>query len=319
MSDFVPVLSGVPQGSVLVPLLFNIYTNDLHLHLNSKVNQYADDSFISRTINNDSDVAILQNDLNTLDWWSENNALQLNPLKCQVMCICRRRNKPSPVYYVSNTQLSEASSLRLLGVQVSADLSWNEHVSNVTKKCNRLIGFLRTVVGKQNPNILLTLYRSLVLPVIDFCSPVWFVYRKNHINNLELIQRRASRFILGQRRGDQSYRERLQQLNLMDLNNRRNYLSICFACQCILNSHVFHLSSWIVNTRHLDNLLFNNHITPKTDSFKYTINVNFPRLWNALPVSMRDHFILHINMRPFKSQLKKHFIEMTMQELELDS
>ena len=67
MSDFVLILSGVPQGLVLGSLLFNIYTNDFHLHLNSKVNHYADDSLISRTINDDSDVAILQNDLNTLD------------------------------------------------------------------------------------------------------------------------------------------------------------------------------------------------------------------------------------------------------------
>ena len=317
MSAFVSVLSGVPQGSVLGPLLFNIYTNDLHLHLNSKVNQYADDSFISRTINNYSDEVILQNDLNTLDWWSENNALQLNPQKCQVMCICRRtKNKPTPVYYVSNTKLSVASSLRLLGVQVSSDLSWNEHVSNVTKKCNRLIGFLKTVVGKQNPNILLTLYRSLVLPVIDFCSPVWFVYRKNHINNLELIQRRATRFILGQKRGDQSYKERLLQLKIMDLNSRRKYLSICFACKCILNSDVFNFGQWTVNARHLDNLLFNDHITPRTDSFKYTICANFPRLWAALPESVRDRFLLN-NMNTFKYHLKKHFRQ--IEELELDS
>ena len=235
-ADFVPVLSGVPQGSVLGPLLFNIYVNDLHLHLRSKIFQYADDTFLFRVINDDSDVQFLQNDLATLHWWSENNALQLNPQKCQVMCISRRKNKPSPEYFVSNSKLSAATSLRLLGVQISSDLTWNEQVSSVTKKCNRLLGFLRTVVGNQNQNILLTLYRSLVLPIIDFCSPVWLVYSKNHINNLETIQRRATRFILGQKRGDQSYRERLKQLNLMDLNNRRKYLSTCFACSCIYNT-----------------------------------------------------------------------------------
>ena len=201
MSDFVPVLSGVPQGSVLGPLLFNIYVNDLHLHLRSKIFQYADDTFLFRVINDDSDVQFLQNDLATLHWWSENNALQLNPQKCQVMCISRRKNKPSPEYFVSNTKLSTATSLHLLGVQISSDLTWNEQVSSVTKKCNKLLGFLRTVVGNQNQNILFTLYRSLVLPIIDSCSPVWFVYRKNHINNLETIQRRATRFILGQKKG----------------------------------------------------------------------------------------------------------------------
>ena len=118
--------------------------------------------------NDDSDVQFLQNDLATLHWWSENNALQLNPQKCQVMCISRSKNKPSPEYFVSNTKLSMATSLRLLGVQISSDLTWNEQVSSVTKKCNKLLGFLRTVVGNQNQNILLTLYRSLVLPIIDF-------------------------------------------------------------------------------------------------------------------------------------------------------
>ena len=266
MSDFVPVLSGVPPGSVLGPLLFNIYVNDLHLHLRSKIFQYADDTFLFRVINDDSDVQFLQNDLATLHWWSENNALQLNPQKCQVTCISRRKNKLSPEYFVSNTKLSTATSLRLLGVQISSDLTWNEQVSSVTKKCNKLLGFLRTVVGNQNQNILLTLYRSLVLPIIDFVHR--FGLCKNHINNLETIQRRATRFILGQKRGDQSYGERLKQLNLMDLNNRRKYLSTCFACSCISNTtSSFVFSNWSVNSRHPDTLLFNDHITPKTDSF----------------------------------------------------
>ena len=321
MSDFVPVLSGVPQGSVLGPLLFNIYVNDLHLHLRSKIFQYADDTFLFRVINDDSDVQFLQNDLATLHWWSENNALQLNPQKCQVMCISRRKNKPSPEYFVSNSKLSTATSLRLLGVQISSDLTWNEQVSSVTKKCNKLLGFLRTVVGNQNQNILLTLYRSLVLPIIDFCSPVWFVYRKNHINNLETIQRRATRFILGQKRGDQSYGERLKQLNLMDLNNRRKYLSTCFACSCISNTcstSSFVFSNWSVNSRHPDVLLFNDHITPKTDSFKFTIAANFPRMWAELPDSVRDNFILY-SMSSFKKHLKSHFTEISYVELELDS
>jgi len=178
MSDFVPVISGVPQGSVLGPLLFNIYVNDLHLHLHSKIFQYADDTFLFRAINDDTDSSLLQKDLSTLQLWSVNNALQLNPQKCQIMCITRQKNKPVPVYYVSDTKLAQANSLRLLGVQISSDLTWNEHISIVVKKCNKLMGFLRTVVGSQKPNILLTLYRSLVLPIIDFCSPVWYVHQK---------------------------------------------------------------------------------------------------------------------------------------------
>ena len=178
----------------------------------------------------------------------------------------------------TSLNLGSATSLRLLGVQKSSDLTWNEQVPNVTKKCNKLLGFLRAVVGNQNQNILLTLSCSLVLPNIEFCSPVWLVYRKNHINNLETIQRPATRFILGQKRGgDRSYGEHLKQLYLMDLNNRWKYLSICFACSCISNTSPFVFSNWSINSRHPDT--FNDHITPKTYSFKFTVAANFPGLY----------------------------------------
>ena len=119
------------------------------------------------------------------------------------------------------------------------------------------------------------------------------MYRKNYINNLETIQMRATRFLLGQKREDQSYGERLKQLNLMDLNNRRKYLSICFACSCISNTSSFVFNFWSVNSRHLDTLLLNDHITPKTDSFKFTFAANFPRMWAELPDSVRDSFIFY--------------------------
>ena len=91
----------------------------------------------------------------------------------------------------------------------------------------------------------------------------------------------------------------------MDLNNRRKYLSTCFACSCISNTtSSFVFSNWSVNSRHPDALLFNDHITPKTDSFKFTIAANFPRMWAELPDSVRDNFILY-SMSSFKKNILK--------------
>ena len=101
----------------------------------------------------------------------------------------------------------------------------------------------------------------------------------------------------------------------MDLNNRRKYLSTCFACSCISNTtSSFVFSNWSVNSRHPDALLFNDHITPKTDSFKFTIAANFLRMWAELPDSVRDNFILY-SMSSFKKHLKIHFTEISYVEL----
>ena len=200
-SEWTNVLSEVPQGSVLSPLLFNIYANDLHLHLISTIYAYADDTFTFREIKTDHDISVLQPDLDSWNWWSNNNSLQLNPSKCQVMCITSRKDKPVPSYSVNNTTLETCESLRLLGVTVSSDLSWNCHVNNITKKCNKLLGFIRVVVGVKNPYVLLKLYQALILSILDYCSPVWNVHKEYNVEKLEQIQHRATRMILCQRRG----------------------------------------------------------------------------------------------------------------------
>ena len=117
------------------------------------------------------------------------------------MCITRRRDKPVSSYSVNNTTLETCDILRLLGVTVSSDLSWNCHVNNITKKCNKLLGFIRVVAGVKNPYVLLKLYQTLILPILDYCSPVWNVHKNCNVEKLEQIQHRATRMILCQRRG----------------------------------------------------------------------------------------------------------------------
>ena len=116
---------------------------------------------------------------------------------------------PSHVYnpsqrqtsFFNNTTLETCNSLRLLGVTVSSDLSWNCHVNNITKKCNKLLGFIRVVTDVKNPYFLLKLYRTLSLPILYYCPPVWNVHENCNVEKLEQIQHRATRMILCQRRG----------------------------------------------------------------------------------------------------------------------
>jgi hypothetical protein len=306
-SEWINVLSGVPQGSVLGPLLFNIYVNDLHLHLQSSIYAYADDTLIFREIKGDTDIATLQSDLDTLNWWSNNNALQLNPSKCNVMCITRRKVKPVPSYNVNNTTLATTDSLRLLGVTVCSDLSWNCHVNNTVKKCNKLLGFIRIVAGSKNSYVLLKLYQALILPILDYCAPVWNVYKKCNIEKLEQVQHRATRLVLCQRRGEQSYENRLRTLKLTSLKTRRTYLSVSFACSCLINGNLFHFCRWCVNTRR-ETITFKQTITPKTDAYKNSLLITFPVLWSAIPSDTRDS-LLTCSKSAFKYQLKSHYLD----------
>ena len=183
---------------------------------------------------------------------------------------------------------------------VSSDLSWNCHVNNIPKKCNKLLGFIRVVAGVKNPYVLLKLYQTLILPILDYCSPVWNVHKKCNVEKLEQIQHRATRMILCQRRGEQQYQDRLKTLKLTTLKTRRSYLSVSFAS-------LFYLCRWCVNTRQ-ETLTFKQNITPKTNSYKYCLFVHFPVLWSSISSTTRDTLLIR-NQSTFKSGLKTYFME----------
>ncbi|XP_071806990.1 uncharacterized protein [Asterias amurensis] len=171
-SDWLPVGSGVPQGSVLGPLIFVLYANDLQLQLSSNLVQYADDTSLFKNVTTDAPDSLLQKDLNTIVNWAKLNCLRSNADKCKsIRLTWRRMSKPE--YNLGNSPLECVDSIKLLGCIFQSNLSWDLQVQAVTSKCNRLIGLIRLISGNCPSCVSLHLFKTLVQPILDYCSPVW--------------------------------------------------------------------------------------------------------------------------------------------------
>ena len=126
-----PCLSGVPQGTVLGPLLFLIYIDDIVLGIDSEIRLFADDCILYRLIRNLCDSAYLESDINNLHEWSHKWQMSLSVSKCCIWSIFRKRTPPALIYTLGNTLLNVVNSHSYLGVTVSSDLLWHEHVNNL--------------------------------------------------------------------------------------------------------------------------------------------------------------------------------------------
>ena len=139
-----PVLSGVPQGTVLGPLLFLTYINDLpeYVSKGTHVILFTDDSAIYREIKSPSDYVILQRDIKNLEKWEENWSMQFHPDKCQLLKVTNKRKPSSYNYNIHNVEIQETDNANYLGVNVNNKLSWNKHIDNICSKGNRTINFV---------------------------------------------------------------------------------------------------------------------------------------------------------------------------------
>ena len=128
--------------------------------------------------------------------------------------------------YTLDKALRDVDSFKDLGVVITKDLCWGNHVSMTVNKANKVLGSIKRSVGTANINVFSMLYKSLVRPILEYASPVWCPYLAKDIHALESVQRRASRLALNQRKGDMPYKDRCQLLNWPILSNRRTYLSL---------------------------------------------------------------------------------------------
>ena len=189
------VRSGVPQGSVLGPLLFLHYTNDLTNRQKSTLSLYADDMLLYKPITSDISYVEMQQDINCLFQWSQENMLSFNITKCKCILLTNKRNIPLQTITLNNQPLQYVQHYKYLGVTVSHNLSWTQHIHDICKKARRVLGTIyhRIMKNTNDSRIILRLYTTLVRPHPEYAAQVWNPHLEKDIRCLEKVQQFALR------------------------------------------------------------------------------------------------------------------------------
>jgi hypothetical protein len=187
-SDILPVLSGVPQGSVLGPCLFLSYINDLPDSVKSKVRLFADDTIVYLTVKSTKDAQNLQNDLHSLETWESDWSMEFNPDKCEILRISRKKHPIIFPYKLHGIELKSTSAAKYLGVTISQDLSWTNHINSITSKATNTLRFIKRNVKTPNKKAKETAYKTYVRPQLENCPTVWHPWQKYLIYKIEQVQ-----------------------------------------------------------------------------------------------------------------------------------
>jgi len=307
-SGWSEVISGVPQGTVLGPLLFLLYINDLPNNINSHVRLFADDCIIYRVIKNDQDPPLLQEDLHTLGKWANLWQMKFNSKKCFVMRITHARSTVYFPYTLSEDLLTPVDSHPYLGVHISNKLNWNNHIQKMCAKANRSLGFIRRNLYSCNQSTKLQAYTSLVRPLLEYSSAVWDPHTKKNIDLLESIQKRAARFILNdyESKTPGSATQMVKSLGLEPLEIRRKTRRLCVFHQARLGQPSIPIGDLLHpvlrQSRHLHQNCYSN-ISASKDCYKQSFVPRTIQDWNTLPYNVTTI----PGPENFKTAISNHF------------
>lgn len=226
-SQWHEVTSGIPQGSVLGPILFVVFINDLPNCVDSDVYMFADDTKLYRSIETTDDIDTVQNDINNLFTWSEKWLLRFHPDKCKVLPITTKSTSKidqdgrysMSTYEGTRTSLETVKNEKDIGVTIDSNLKFNQHIQDKVNKANQLVGIIRRSFKYLDYKSFCLLYKALVRPHLEYASSVWSPYLKKDIDAIENVQRRATKML--HKLKDKSYEERLEILKLPTLRFRR--------------------------------------------------------------------------------------------------
>lgn len=304
--------SGIPQGSVLGPILFVIFINDLPDDISSSIYLFADDTKIfSKWTPGMADQDKLQDDLNKLEQWTGKWLLKFHPDKCKRMVMSRHEDDPRPSSLFLKTATGNISYLERieeekdLGITIDSKLSFESHISNIVNKANRMMGIIRRTFDKLEPEIFKPIFVTLVRSILEYGQAVWSPYKKGTIRKIESVQRVATKKVNGLQH--LSYPERLKTLKLSTLRFRRMRGDAIEAYKIIHNIYDAEVSLDLQRanqqTRGHRLKLFLER-THRLDIRKHSFRNRIPSLWNSLP----EHVVCAPSLDSFKARLDKFWV-----------
>jgi len=210
------VTSGIPQGTVLGPLLFVIYINDLLDNVKSNGLLFADDTKIFKEITGKDDALSMQYDINSMEKWTHDWLLSFHPGKCHVVTLGKLENIQLAFRYtVNGEEIEHVFNEKDLGVYIDSDLTFIEHVTTKVRIANAILGQIRRSFSYLDGATFAILYKSFVRPHLEHLQSVWSPWLKQYINLIEAVQDRGTRLVDGF--GALTYEERLRHLKLPTL------------------------------------------------------------------------------------------------------
>ena len=291
------VTSGVPQGTVLGPILFIIYINEIEKVLSeARSGSFADDTRLMKAIDSVQDTILMQRDLNATVDWSKKNNMMLHESKFELLCY---KTKPPPYleelpfygeYYQYTTPggfpLQQKPLVKDLGVYLSSSYSWTPHISKVVQSARKMASWVLGVFKDRSESTMLHLYKSMVRCRLEYCSPVWSPTSVSDIQTLEGVQRYFTDKILGC--ADMDYYERLKHLRLQSVQRRRERYSIIHIWKILNNIAPNDIGfKFTEHPRHGTKITLspiNRHAKQSAIAlYESSFAVHAAKLWNILP------------------------------------
>ena len=231
LSSLSPVISGVPQGTVLGPILFLIHISDIAKRVSptTTASSYVDDTRVVRSmVDPTSGCRQLQDDLTSIYDWAEEVNMRFNSDKFECLRYWPRKNKPEIGYTSPDGSLiEEKEHLRDLGVEMANDLTFKVHINNTVEGANKLIGWALRTFRRRGKGLMMTIWKCIIQPKLDYTSQLWSPSDQASINALESLSRNFTSQITGL--GHLDYWERLEALHLYSQERRRERYQVIFA------------------------------------------------------------------------------------------